>query len=221
MTIDNITEFERSISWERFARYVVWAKGNRRLAMELYLLNCRLIEALYTPLHIVEVTLRNRIHDFATRKVSEIGATLWFDSPEFQLGYRQKEKVAKARQDLSRDKKQHLPQNIVASLNFGYWTSFFGPEYENLWQQGLNTIARAPNGKGITRKAFSSPLLQIRFLRNRIAHHEPVIHWDLKKHHDEILLLTRYLSPAAANWATRHSRFNTVYPTERITLYEE
>lgn len=189
--------------------------------MHLYLLNSRLSEALYTPLHIFEVVLRNRIHMIASEL--EIGdrQQLWFDRSHFQIGYRQKEKIAKARQELSRDRKAHEPHRIVAALNFGYWTSFFGPEYETIWQRGLNRIARTPDGKGLTRKAFSGPLLQIRFLRNRIAHHEPVIHWDLGKHHDEILRLTGYLSAEAALWSERHSRFRAIWPEERISLHAE
>jgi mono/diheme cytochrome c family protein len=35
-----------------------------------------------------------------------------------------------------------------------------------------------PPGKGLRRKDFSGPLSPIRTVRNRIAHHEPIITWD-------------------------------------------
>ncbi len=97
----------------------------------------------------------------------------------------------------------------------------FGKEYETLWQTTLHRIGSRPDGKGLRRKDFSGPLAQIRTLRNRIAHHEPIISWDLPKHHDKIIELTGWLSPSAAEWCTAHSRFPEVYPPERIPLHRE
>jgi hypothetical protein len=221
MHIDALDDFIAGLSAKRFERYLAWAKGDAQVARDLYLLNCRLCEALYTPLQMLEIVLRNRIHDVATEMRLGDPSRFWFDRPEFQRGYRQREKVASARQELTRENKTHSPDRIVAALNFGYWTSFLATEYETLWQQGLHKIAKRPDGKGLRRKAFSATLLQIRFLRNRIAHHEPVIYWNLGRHHDEILKLTDYLSPPIAQWVDRHSRFREVYPKERIRLHTE
>ena len=63
--------FEATLSLERFARYLEWAKGDRLRALELYALNTQLSEALYTPLQILEVTLRNRIHTVLTDSLNE------------------------------------------------------------------------------------------------------------------------------------------------------
>lgn len=69
---------------------------------------------------------------------------------------------------------------------------------------------------------FGARILQHRWrlyeLRNRVAHHEPVLHWDLQKHYGAMLRVTRWLSPAAAAWCATYSRFTTVYPRERIVL---
>ncbi len=51
----------------------------------------------------------------------------------------------------------------------------------------------------------------IRTLRNRVAHHEPILQWNLLKHHDNIMQITEWLSPAAADWSRRHSRFTEVH----------
>jgi hypothetical protein len=42
--------------------------------------------------------------------------------------------------------------------------------------------------------------MPIRMLRNRIAHHEPVIDWDLSKHYRNIIELSGWLCPSAADW---------------------
>ena len=55
-------DLEHALSLERFGRYLAWANGDRTRAVELYTLNTRVSESLYTPLQMLEVTLRNRIH---------------------------------------------------------------------------------------------------------------------------------------------------------------
>ena len=55
-------------------------------------------------------------------------------------------------------------------------------------------------------------------LRNRVAHHEPIIMWNLSKHYDKFIELTGWLSPPAAEWCEANSRFRDLYPAERIKL---
>ncbi len=53
---------ESALSPQRFGRYLEWAGGDRDRALSLYGLNTSLSESLYTPLQMLEVTLRNRIN---------------------------------------------------------------------------------------------------------------------------------------------------------------
>lgn len=57
---------EQALSLERFGRYLDWAAGDRARAIELYTLNTKISESLYTPLQMLEVALRNRIHAVMT-----------------------------------------------------------------------------------------------------------------------------------------------------------
>lgn len=97
------------------------------------------------------------------------------------LGKWQPGQLAKAIEDVREDGREPTPGRIVAAVTFSFWTSMFGREYETLWQTTLHRIGSRPDGKGLRRKDFSGPLAQIRILRNRIAHHEPIISWDLPK----------------------------------------
>jgi Abi-like protein len=214
----NEAGFIQAISAARFARYESWAQGDIKRAFELYRLNCALAEAFYTPLHILEIILRNRIHDVASTLPIGDPSLAWFDRPEFQLRPRQPEQLNKARRELSRHNKKASPNYMIAALTFGYWTTFLGPDYENLWQKGLHKIARNHNSKGLRRKELSEPLFKLRYLRNRIAHHEPIIHWDLDAHHHDLMTLVSYLSPHAALWLQANSRFLVVYPRGGISL---
>ena len=205
---------ESALSLERFGRYLAWAGGDRGRAIELYTLNTQVSEALYTPLQMLEVALRNRIHAV----MSEARHEGWFHDRGLLLGEWQPFQLTKAVEDIEKEKKDATPGRIVAALTFSFWTSMFGKDYETMWQTTLNRIGRRPDGKGLKRKDFSGPLTPIRALRNRIAHHEPVIAWNLPKHHAKILELTAWLSPPAADWCRAHSRFEQVYPAERLVL---
>lgn len=218
MTEEEITALEETLSLERFARYLAWAQGDRTRAVELYTLNTRLSETLYIPLQMLEVALRNRIHAVASSVPHGDTDLPWFDRPEYQLGTWQREQLDQAKADLATAGRPPEPGRIVAALTFSYWTAFLGKEYETLWQQVLHRIARRPDGRGLRRKDFAAPLGPLRMLRNRIAHHEPILYWDLPKHHAKLIELTGWLSPAAAAWSQEHSRFRSVYPPEGIAL---
>lgn len=209
-------QLEEALSLERFARYLAWAGGDRVRALELYALNTRLSEALYTPLQMLEVALRNRIHSV----LSAARHTCWFEDEGFLAVPNQVGQVTEALADLAREGKEPTPGRIVAALTFSFWTTMLGTSYEDLWQQNLHRIARSEDGKSLRRKDFSGALTPIRILRNRIAHHEPILDWNLPKHHDAMLRLTGWLSPAAAGWCLTLDRFDQVHPPERIVLQE-
>jgi hypothetical protein len=110
------------------------------------------------------------------------------------------------------------PPRIVAGLTFGFWVAMFSPVYEDLWRQALHSIVKRPDGKSVSRKSLSRPLAQIRSLRNRVAHHEPIIYWDLSKRYADIVQITEWLSPTAAKWLNSNSCFTSVYPEGGIIL---
>lgn len=206
---------EEALSLERFGRYLDWAAGDRAWAIELYTLNTQISESLYTPLQMLEVALRNRIHTVMTATRHEN----WFHDEGCLLGKWQSDQLAKAIEEVTAERKEPTPGRIVAALTFSFWTTMLGREYETLWRTTLHRIGTRPDGKGLRRKDFSGPLAPIRLLRNRIAHHEPIIAWDLPKHHGRIIELTGWLSPSAAEWCTAHSRFLEVYPSAGIDLH--
>lgn len=205
---------EEDMSLERFERYLDWASGDRSNAFRLYALNTQISEALYTPLQMLEVILRNKIHHVLTETHHEN----WFDEKNVLLLHRQRIKIAKAREALIDLRKPVTSGRIVASLTLGFWTSMFNKEYETLWRKTLHRIAVRDDSRNLSRKHVASLVTRARILRNRIAHHEPVLHWNLPQHHAETLTLIGWMSPAAAEWTRHHSRFSDVYPPEGLFL---
>lgn len=208
-----IDDMEAALSLERFARYVTWAGGDREGALALYTLNTQVSEALYIALQTLEVSLRNRIHNVMATAHGE----RWFEDADLIKVPHQVAQVADAVTELEAAGKAATPGRVVAALSFSFWTAMFSPAYENLWRSDLNKIA-SRDGKALLRKDFSRPLTQIRLVRNRIAHHEPILHWDLRKHHQALRDLTAWLSRPAFDWSQPLDRFEAVYPPEGVIL---
>jgi hypothetical protein len=206
---------EAALSLERFGRYVAWADGNRSHALSLYALNTRLSEALYVPLQMLEVVLRNRIHAI----LAEARQPRWFEQSGFLVIPHQITQVAEAIATLTRQDRDPTPGRVVAALTFSFWNTMLSPSYENLWQTDLHRVGRREDGKGLRRKELSGPLTPIRLLRNRIAHHEPILAWNLSQHHAAMLRIIAWLSPAAGVWSADLDRFGAVFPPERIRLH--
>ncbi|PWC26864.1 hypothetical protein CR165_20855 [Pseudoroseomonas aestuarii] len=209
------------LSTERLATYVGWAGGDKARALELYALNTALSEALYTPLQMLEVALRNRFHT----TLSAAYGLFWFDAPDFLKVGHQVEQVQKAKELLTEQGKPLEPGRIVAALTFGFWTALLNTVYEDLWRstlhQAMQPDARDEKGRGLSRKSLTRPLTPLRELRNRVAHHEPILEWNLPKHHANIVRITGWLSPAAKAWTHARSRFLSVYPAQPIALAKQ
>jgi hypothetical protein len=204
---------EQALSSERFARYLAWADQDRTGAVDLYGLNTRISESLYTPLQMLEVVLRNRIHSV----LAEHRGEAWFNAAGgIVVSPYQANQVEKAIEALGKDGKAVTAGGVISSLTFSFWTTLFHKDYETLWQQALYRIADPSAPRGLKRKSFSGPLTQVRLLRNRIAHHEPILGWDLRKHHERMLDMIAWLSPAAADWCRQHDRFPQVHPDGRL-----
>lgn len=208
-----IDDMEAALSLERFARYIIWADGDRERALTLYTLNTLVSEALYIALHTLEVCLRNRIHHVMTALHGE----RWFENPSLIKLEHQAAQVADAVAELKSAGKEASAGRVIAALSFSFWTTMFSPDYEDLWRSSLTGIATRQD-KPLVRKDFSRPLTQIRLLRNRIAHHEPILHWDLRRHHRALRDLTHWLSPPAVAWSAPLDRFEQVYPDKGVIL---
>jgi hypothetical protein len=61
------------------------------------------------------------------------------------------------------------------------------------------------------RKDVHRVLDEICFLRNRVAHHEPILQRALTQEHVLVLTAIAWLCTATTSWVAHHSRFNVVY----------
>ncbi len=198
---------ESALSKPRFLAYVEAAKGDRKLATNLYLWNSRISKSFLFPLNIAEVSMRNAMH-FAFSQ--EFGGT-WIFNPPFALTA---ESEASRQKALLRLQDHPSADDVVAALTFDFWSNLFRREYRALWERpGLlnRTFPHLPTGHG--RHEVQLRVAAINRLRNRIAHHEPVHTLDHRAEHDNILGLIALRCPTLKDWVRRCSTVMAVVRT--------
>lgn len=161
---------ETALSPARLGRYMTAAKGNKQLALRLYVWNARLCEAIYLPLQFAEVAARNAISIPVEKR---FGAT-WYCNDKFinLLPARHKQSLSST---YAKEKKRRSgslnKDHIVAGLPFGFWVSLMTKSYGNhLWANGV--VQSFPNIKNKQdRQYIYDKLDQMRHFRNNVAHH--------------------------------------------------
>lgn len=182
-----------SLSRDRLAPYLEQSDGDRTKAVKLYERNISVSEGFYSIIHVLEIALRNRIHDLLSRQIGEN----WFDLVTLS-GFSQKN-VAKARADIRKRGKDVTASRIVAELGFGFWTDLLRDS--QLWMDQLH---RAFPGR--QRKEIYVPVDAVRKFRNRISHQESILARDLSQDYERIMWLIAEVCPDTAQWADRQSR---------------
>lgn len=190
----NKHQLESYFSSDRLSRYFDHYPGNEPKAICLYDANMSISEALYTPLSILEVALRNKINLELERKYGRADwYAEWYKHPVMHNAWTE---VNGAIKHLHNDGKPIVPDKVVASLMFGFWTSLFNDRYEReLWSNFRFIFPHMP--KAIRkRNNVSKPLNDIRrSLRNRIYHNEPIIFNTvaLTNHYNNITMLLDWM----------------------------
>src|SRR5208283_5317703 len=177
-TAEFIASIDRVISQERLTRYLAATKGDISGALELYEHNITISEALFGFIHGLEVAVRNSIHyvlrrDLATPTWYDGGVALpWSTTGEvLSLTSVMTDMVSEAKAKLQ--PATTSPGKVVAELTFGFWVNTISRRFHTtLWVPSLH---KAFPHATVARKIIHLRLEMIRRLRNRIAHHEPIL----------------------------------------------
>lgn len=219
---DFVARLTRAVSEERLDAYRQDGV-NAATAWGRYLWNLALCEALYPSLQLVEIALRNTLHHTLH---AHTGQAAWYDAPDLRLGPKEIANLSAAREELRRAEKAETPGGMVAELSFGFWTGLFEVRYEHprhglslLWpgllRRALPRLPKQIDGRhGNQRHAVYGRLTRIRKLRNRVFHHERILHWtDLDRQHASIVETIAWISPELQSLAPIADRFPQVYAT--------
>jgi hypothetical protein len=204
--------------------------------MDWYLWNARLIKSLQYPMHIAEVILRNAIVEHL--KMHQAPAEWAFDAAFLsKLASRSpatRESLNKSKERLLREKMSptdfrskvksvpylDIPgfglictDDVVAKLPFEFWTGLLDKDFEADWHATLRVVFRNADGS-VSRRDVWLLANDVRDLRNRMAHHEPIFHLPIEDHYNGILRLIALRCRETKHWVQHFSTF-------RMTLAQE
>ena len=110
-----------SISRERLKKYLAESAGDLAAAIGLYEWNCRLSEAFYSSLQVMEICLRNRL----SAEMANVFGDDWLQNGRARLDDDAVAYIAAAAR--SRAPRFGTSGHIIAELNFGFWVGLLGP----------------------------------------------------------------------------------------------
>lgn len=192
MDSTNFRKIEAHLNAERLNAYRKDGADDET-TLARYLLNMALCEALYGPLQMAEVTLRNALHAALAAKTE---TDTWYR--QLSLPGWQSQQVADAQRRLKNVNRPQSPGRIVAELTFGFWVGFFTRPHMTsglAYYLAKTAFTNAPKTERDVLH-LAARWQKVRDLRNRVFHHERILHWrDLEAQHLQILQLIGWINP--------------------------
>ncbi|WP_099299345.1 Abi family protein [Corynebacterium dentalis] len=186
---------EEFVSTPRLRRYLSGGKSDTE-AFRLYFWNHELAKAFLGPLAILEVTLRNAMHEALSSKYGPdwilndaILPLLDDDRANFD------KTIGRLTPILNRNNQILTPDAVVGSSSLGDWVRLLdvgdprssNHNYEKtLWEPAL--VNAFPHMRsGWKRRQVHHEFNRIRSFRNRVVHHEPIFHRNLRSIMEDII----------------------------------
>lgn len=190
------------ISSERLTSYLQDAGFDDERAIRIYFWNMKLSAAFFPVLGAAEVALRNRV----VARAHGIYGPEWWRSANLitHLGKRGFGIVKRAEAAIAAQGKAVDSGRMTAQLSFGFWTKMLLPKYEpDLWTPISIGFPDLPLNVDLA--ALLTRCEQVRELRNRISHHEPIFQRNLTADYGACIELITWLSRPKAEWIRAQS----------------
>lgn len=218
------------LSPPRFAIYLNAADHDRRTALELYEWNTAVSAAFQHDLAHLEVGLRNAYDRALTAAIPE-GHPHWVFEPQLFFPPRSQRAANGEYYDVNKTTRNKIneairaaaspgpgrrplttgeqppPGKVIAELNFGFWRYLSAKRHdEHLWVPHLHKAFRP----GTSRRAVDQPVKRLHTLRNRVAHHEPLLTTDLEQACQDVLTVAGLISEELCAHIRAHSTCTTL-----------
>jgi hypothetical protein len=193
-----------ALSRERASTYLRETGGDDERALALYGWNLQVSSALWETLAVLEVVLRNTIHQqMANWCRQQQGHDRWYDVITLTRQGADDVTTAK-RRALGRSANTATvppPGKVVAELSLGFWQFLLTNAYRpTVWPRIQAAFPHHPDHPRVNPGSLRPTVGELNRIRNRIAHHEPLLHEDLARHHANALAVIRWSSPATEQW---------------------
>lgn len=178
------------------------AKGNDDpVALDLYAWNAKVSGALLIPLHICEVVVRNAIAE----AIEQVYGAGWPWSPGFLQSLPDPLREWSPRKEIVAARRSYRSAGkVIPELKFVFWQTLMTQRHDSrLWAPFLyrvfpNLDPRVPVARW--RQDIFQELRGLRELRNRIAHHEPILTRDLSSDYQRMVRLVDHRCRITADW---------------------
>lgn len=108
--------------------------------------------------------------------------------------------------------------DVVAGLDFGFWTTMLDEKFEqSLWRPILHHAFphySTRTGNPLERKPISARFNNLRDLRNRVMHHEPLFYRNVAQDFQDISDAISWMYDDVAPWVDHHSRWPLIQATQ-------
>jgi hypothetical protein len=203
-----------ALSTPRFATYLSACNNDTMAALRLYGWNARAASAFLFPLHLFEICVRNAVANAAATTYNADWP--WVESFERSLPrpyrphFSPHAEILKVR---SRHEQPRRTGKVIADLKFAFWVSMFTVTHETrLWTPHLKVeFPNAPATMSVRelRTRIYGVSDNVRLLRNRIAHHEPIFRLDLIASYQAIEDIVGYRCLDTLAWMRRAETVTT------------
>ncbi|MFC8046273.1 CAAX protease [Nocardia sp. NPDC057353] len=214
------------LSSARHAKYLAAANADAGRAARLFAWNCRLSAAYWPSIALVEMAVRNTINTRLCASLGVAPATGWHvdalgDRPRLHLLDKDLDKVRSAIDAFARrrGRRPTVPtgDDVVGGTSLGLWVALCGEGiprhstldyHRSLWRGRKLWLAFPNYAKWLSERGerkvdpadnpgpLRGALRDFEFLRNRIAHHEPIYSLSHAYHRDNIGELAGLIDPA-------------------------
>lgn len=170
------------LSIPRFSTYQAHCRDSAR-ALALYHWNAQVSAAFIFPIHIYEICVRNA----AAHAIEARYGAGWPWSTPFtnSLPNTAPPQYSPRRNLIATRNNNPTAGQVIADLKFAFWESMYTARHKTtIWDTCLlnlfpNMHIGVHNRKSIIRSRIYDVTQNVRFLRNRIAHHEPIFNRNL------------------------------------------
>ncbi len=177
---DAVLKIEQALSIPRLSKYENFYKDKgepyeKSDVLMLYERNLIISNKFFYLLNYFEVVLRNAVVQAIEISFRCNETNSWHENEAFIRSLSRRGRYSpKSMFDSAKEKFPDSPSKMIPELKFVFWQKMLMANYEErIWQGCFNSIF--PNATVENRQIFYDWTDQLRELRNRIAHHEPII----------------------------------------------
>lgn len=164
-------------------------------AIKLFVYNLKLSSELYKLIHVFELSTRNIFDIFLSKRYDRN----WINRNDLLTGNNGKNNkliidISNAKNNCKNKKNK---DDIISNLSLGFWVNLLSSSNnDKIWQPSLRKMFF-----GYNRNEIHDIFMNIKDIRNRIAHHETIFNKKIDKTKNNILLILKIYSNDLYRWS--------------------